>query len=271
MFNLLRMDLYRIKRSKSVYVCFIILLLAAAATVFMIWLQLPQGRQFAEKIGIMPLGANRPDNGQSMLDGIDTLVLFRRMGFGLNGGGYSMILGIWLMLFVCMDYQSGFIKNIMALCQNRFAYAGSKVLAAGLVNLCYLAGYYLFVLLLNRLAGNMVPLAGILDVLYYLSWCWLVTLAFAALILLICVCTRSVAAGAIAAVLLGTGTVVMPMYTVLNLLHIGGWMEYSIYLTLSTAPDHYTSGADLYVYAVGACFLAVYTAAAAFVLKKQDI
>ncbi|MDE7313251.1 MAG: ABC transporter permease [Eubacterium sp.] len=267
MFQLLRMDLYRIKRSKSAYVCFGLLLLQMSAIVFMVWLLTPQGQQLADKIGFV--SASVPGNSEGMLDGMDTVSMFRRTG--LNGGTYSMIFGIWLMLFVCMDYQSGFMKNIMALHQNRFSYAVSKVLAAGIVNLCYLAGLYVFVLILNRLLGKMVPETGILDVVYYISWCWLITTAFAALMLLICVCTRSVAAGAIAAVLLGTGTAVMPVYTVLRQLHMGEWLEYSIYMTLSTAPDHYTSGGDLYVYAVGAVFFAVYTMTAAVVLKKQDI
>ena len=107
--------------------------------------------------------------------------------------------------------------------------------------------------------------------LFYLTWAWLLTVAFAALTILVCVWTRSVAAGALTAVLLGTGAVQGPLYAILNMLHVGGWLKYTIYHTLDQGPNHYAAPRDLYVYAVGAGFLALYIAAAGMVLKKQDI
>lgn len=45
MFNLFRMDLYRMKRSRSVYVCLGLLLLASAFVYTMMWLlAVPQGQ-----------------------------------------------------------------------------------------------------------------------------------------------------------------------------------------------------------------------------------
>lgn len=269
MFNLLRMDLYRIKRSRSVYVCFGLLLLASAATFFMVWLfETPQGCEVAVKLGF-DLSADEIIKESGTIAGLDMIGLYRQMG--LNGGNYNVIFGIWLMLFVCMDYQSGFMKNTMALHENRALYVGSKLAAAGIVSLCYLVGQYLFVLFLDGVFGKVVAAGGILDVAYYISWNWLMTTAFGALMLLVCILSRSVAAGALAAVLFGTGSIVMPVYMLLDKLHIGGWLKYSIYVTMSTAPDHYASSADVYVYAIGAGFLAVYAGAAAFVLKRQDI
>lgn len=268
MFNLLRMDLYRMKRSRSAYVCLGLLLLATVLTYGLFWLMFsPQGQSFAIRIGMLT-----SEDGQeflSMLDGVDTLIIFRQIG--LDGGLYNVIFGIWVMLFVCMDYQSGYIKNIMALHQNRWSYIGSKLFTAAIVDILYLIIQYMFVLLMNRLFGNLVPYAGAGDVLFYVSWAWLLTTAFSGLIIMVCVCTRSVAAGALAAVLLGGGVIVVPLCQILAIFHTGEWMNNTIYLTLALGPDRYVSLQDLRVFAVGAAFLVIYPVLAGLVLRKQDI
>ncbi len=268
MLNLLRMDLYRMRRSKSVYVCLACLLAMAILCYGMIWLMgTPQGQQIMMRTGV--LEEEDLEDAQTILDNVDTLVMFRQTC--MDGGMYSVVFGIWIMLFVCMDYQSGFIKNIMATHKNRWNYVGSKVMTAGLLNLVYLVFQLGFILLLNRLFGNMVPYAGVKSLLFYLSWVWLLTTAFAAMMILICVWTRSVAAGALVAVLMGGGLVPMALYGILNNFHAAGWMKYTVYMSIQQGAGSYTSPADLYVYAVGGVFLVLYTAVAGLVLRRQDI
>lgn len=268
MFNLLRMDLYRIKRGRSVYVCLGILLLSSVVVFGLLWLMaMPQGQKAAIRIGMIT--AEEAGEVAGILDGADSLAMFRQTS--LDGGMYNVIFGIWMMLFVCADFQSGFIKNIMVLHQNRWTYIGSKLIAAGIVNFFYLVLQLLFTLLMNRLLGNMVPYADWKDIVFYLTWAWFLTTAFSALIMLICILTRSVAAGTAAAVILGGGAVVMPLYGILDFFHIGEWLKYTIYLTLSMGPGQYTGVKDLYVYGTGAGFLILYIVISGIVLEKQDI
>ena len=268
MFNLLRMDLYRMKRSRSVYICLGLLLLASLSVIVLNWLlATPQGQVTA--IRIMMLTAEESQDFLSMLGDTDTLEMFRQIS--LDGGAYSTIFGICVLLFVCMDYHSGFMKNIMAVNQNRWGYVGSKLLAAGLLNILYLVSNYLFVVMLNGLLGNMLPWAALGDVLFYMAWAWLVTTAFAGLLLFVCVWTRSTAAGVLAAVLLGSGTIVSLLQYILSLFHAGDWVKYSIYMTLYMGPTRYTSLQDLKVFAVGAGFLALYSLLSGIVLSRQDI
>ncbi|MEZ3485111.1 MAG: ABC transporter permease [Lachnospiraceae bacterium] len=268
MFNLLRMDLYRVKRSKSLYICFLLLMLATVLVYGMMWmLETPKGQEISLRIGMIT--PQEAAEAGSILDGIDSLGFFRQIS--LDGGMYNLIFGIWVMLFVCADFQSGFIKNIMAMHQNRWNYIGSKVMTAWIVDGCYLGLHFLFALLMNRLFGNLVPYAGWGDAAFYLSWVWFVTAAFASLIIFICVLTRSVAAGSLAAVLLGGGPVVMTLYKIMDMFHMGDWLEYSIYLTCAMGPQKYVSVKDLYVYAVGFGFLILYSMLAGIVLKKEDI
>lgn len=277
MFNLLRMDLYKMRRGKSVYVCLGILLIMIVATLCMLWLvATPQGLETAVQLGIFPAEDQMQEGGfqaivasDNVLEGVDTLVMLRQTS--LDGGVYNLVFGIWIMLFICSDYQSGFIKNVMVVHQNRWNYVISKIVTAGIVSFCYLIIQYLFLLIVNSLFGNMAPCAPFKDVLFYLTWAWLLTVAFAALTTLVCVWTRSVAAGTLTAVLLGSGMVQGPLYALLDMIHMGGWMKYTIYHTLDLGPNHYAAPADLYVYVVGAGFLALYTIVSGIVLKKQDI
>ena len=268
MFNLLHMDFYRVKRSKSVYICFLLLILATMLAYGMMWLlETPEGCEISLRIGMIT--PQEAVEAGSILDSIDSLVFFRQIS--LDTGMYNLIFGIWVMLFVCADFQSGFIKNIMALHQNRWNYIGSKVMTAWIVNGCYLGGHFLFALLMNQLFDDLVPYAGWEDVVFYLLWVWFVTAAFASLIIFISILTRSVAAGSLAAVLLGGGAVPRTLYAIMLRFHLGGWMKYSITMTCELGPEKYTSVKDLYVYAVGFGFLTLYTGLAGIVLKKKDI
>lgn len=268
MFNLLRMDLYRMKRGRSLYVCLGLLIFATAVTYGLIWLMsAPQGQSIAIRIGM--LTAEEGEELKSMLEGVDSLIMFRQIG--LDGGLYNLIFGIWVMLFMCMDYQSGFVKNIMALHRNRWCYIGSKLLTAAIVDIVYLLLQYMFSLLMNAILGNMVPYTNVWDVLFYISWAWLLTTAFAGLMIMICICTRSVAAGTLAAVLLGSGVIVVPLERILSIFHAGEWLKNTIYLTLAMGPDRYTTLQDMRVFAVGAVFLLLYPVLAGLVLRKQDI
>ncbi len=268
MFNLLRMDLYRVKRSKSVYVCFGLLLLGTVFTFGLTWLMgTKPGQEISVSLGMISLEEAKELDG--MLGDMDLLRFFRQIC--LDGGSYNLIFGIWVMLFVCADFQSGFIKNIMALHQNRWNYIGSKVITAWIVDFCYLVFHLLFTMLMNRLFGNMLPYTGWKDIVFYISWVWFLTTAFASLTIFICILTRSVAAGSVAVVLLSSGAIVRPLCAILESLHMGEWLEYSIVITCDLGPQRLTSVKDLYVYVVGFGFLILYTMISGIVLRKKDI
>ena len=206
MFNLLRMDLYRMKRSKSVYVCFFSMLVVIFICYGMVYLMgTPEGQKTAKKIGMLTVYDSQGnvvsdsemtamlEEGESLLEGVDLLEMFREAD--IDGGMYHVLFGIAVALFVCADYNGGAMKNIMALHRNRWPYIGSKLMAAGILNLLYLILGFGFNCLMNLLFGKMVPPADWGSILFYLAWVWLVSMAFAALIIALCVLTRSTTVG----------------------------------------------------------------------------
>ncbi len=270
MFNLLRMDLYRMIRSRAVYICLGIMLGLSILCCFMVWMfETPEGQNMALRLGMVEISelAEMEAVG-SVLEEMDFLEMFRDMG--MDGGSHCTMLGIVVALFVCMDFNSGYIKNIMSSHRNRWGYVVSKVLAVGILNFGLIVISLLFTLLAN-LVLHMVPFVSPAQILFYLAWAWLVSTAFAALIILICVLTRSTAMGVLGAVFIGSGMVTVAASAFTDLFHMGRWVEYTLYFNLSYGPSAYSGAGDLKVFVVGLVFLVLYSLAAAVVLKKQDI
>ena len=270
MFNLLRMDLYRIKRSQSVYISLAILLILSALGGWRVGLmETSEGRQVALKLGMFQLEelAELEAEG-SVLEEMDLLEMFRDLG--MDGGLYCSILGIVITLFVCMDFQSGFMKNIMASHRNRSTYVISKLLTAGIVNFFYILISFGFCLLMNLLF-HMVPFTSWNNVLFYLAWAWLISTAFTSLIIAICIFTRNTALGVLSAILLGSGAIVSFLSYLTNLFHLGQWANYTLYFNMTYGPSTYSGTGDLKIFVIGLAFTALYTAAASIGLTKQDI
>lgn len=268
MFNLLRMDLYRIKRSKFAYVCFGCMLGTIFLSYLMVWLlATPSGQDVALDLGM--LAVTELEEGRTILADADVLAMFRESN--MDGGVYNLIFGIAVTLLVCGDYQGGFLKNIMSLHRRRQVYIGSKLMAAGILDFLYLTLSFAFNALMNRLFHNVVPAADWREVLFYLGWVWVITMGFAALIVMLCVLSRSTTIGVLGAVLGGSGVIVTLLHGITSRFHMGGWAEYTIYYNLTYGPSAYTSAKDLRGVAIGLAFLALYSAAAAAAITKRDI
>lgn len=271
MFNLIRMDFYRVIRSKAVYIGLLSLFVAAIACYGLLYLMAtPEGQKTAVHIGLLvEADEGGLEEALHILDGVDSLVFFRQIG--LDGGLYNTVFGIVVALFLCADFQSGYIKNIMILHKNRKKYVLGKLIVAGAVNCFYLLATYAFNALMNLMFHNLVPYAGLKDSLFYLSWAWLLTTAFAALVIAVGVFTKNTTAAVVAAVLFGSGIVTLPIASAMDWFHLGGWFQYTIYYNMSQAPNVYSAIGDLRVYVIAAVFLTVYFLAGAVSISRQDI
>lgn len=282
MFNLLRMDLYRMKRSKFIYICFACLLLVILLCYVMVYLVItPKGQEIATKIGMVEIDTGHEislavadekesfNEKNALLENETLLDMYRESN--MDGGWYLVVFGIAVTLLVCGDYQGGFIKNIMTIHKERWTYIGGKLMAAGILNFLYLVLSFVFNMLMNLLFGNLVPAAPWGGLVFYLVWVWLVSMAFAALIIMLCVFSRSTAIGVTGAILLGSGLVVSILSSITNQFNLSGWTEYTLYYNITYGPSAYTSMADLRAAAVGLVFLVLYSIVAGIALMKRDI
>ncbi len=268
MFNLLRMDLYRMKRSKSVYVSFAILVAVTILCFWMLWIVgTSQGQAYAFRSG-MNLTVT-PGEEIPQLEDYDSLTLFREVD--MDGGTYSIIIGILTAIFVCLDFNSGFMKNIMALHPDRWKYIAAKMMSVGILNIVLLTLHFLFCCLMNSAWGPLVPFAGLKDILPYMASAWVNTTAFSAMIILVCMLTRSTAAGVMAALLLGSGVIHTLLYQLTSLFGLTGWYEYTLYYNTSYIPASFTSLADWKGTGIALVYLALYSALSMLALTKRDI
>lgn len=269
MFNLLRMDLYRLKRTRSVYICLAFLFATIALCYWMIWMiTTDTGKEFAAGIGAVTISGQTWEN-DLLEEGYNTLSMLRDAC--MNGGAYCCVLGLVTALFVCSDFNSGFIKNIMSLHRNRWKYVASKLFTAGILNFIYLTLLFGFSLLMNLFFQNLFPYAGITDCLFYLSWAWIITTAFATLTILISIFTRSTAAGVASTLLLGSGVPVIAASSITGLFQANGWFPYTLYYNITYGPSACAGIHDLKIYAIGIVFVILYYVLAGRTLSVQDI
>ena len=268
MLNLLRMDPYRMRKGKAAYICLGIILATIALVYFLLFLMLtPTGQAAASRLGMMDFV--EMEEAKALFREINLLLVFRQSN--MDGGFFALVLTIYFTIFVCADFKNGFIKNIMSVHVNRWKYIGSKILSFAILDIIYLAASYLFTFLVNLLMGGNIPVTGFSSVLFFLAQAWVLTMAMLALVLLVCMLTRSIAAGILAAVLVSSGVIVTLLNALLGLFHVNGWLKYTLYFSLQDAPEVYQSPADLAGFAVGIVFLIVYMVIAGTALSKKDI
>ena len=268
MLNLLRTDLYRVFRSKSFYICFGILVFINIVTFGILFIITnPSTRDLILQFGA-ELSADASDIESSLAN--TTILEIFRQGT-VSGGFLSVTTGVFGALFICMDFESGFIKNIMAAHENKWDYVLGKTGTFCIVNFLYLLGTLLVTLLLNIISGGFFAYSGLEDILYYLFSAWFIVNAFSALIMLICMITRSKAAGVAGAICLNSGLVVMILSSVFGLFGLGWIFDYSLYLTLASLPSAFQGEYGLRPFITGAAFFVLYTVISEIVLAKKDI
>lgn len=265
MFNLFRMDLFHVLRSKAFYICFCIL---SATTIFTFGLLYAMSNsQSLVQYGITVSG--NLDAIKDSFSHISILELYHQTN--ISGGMFPIVTGIFASLFVCIDFESGFIKNILSIHENKWKYIVSKLLCLGMINFFYLVGTFIISLILNLLCGQFFSAVPFLNILFYGFSAWMLTNAFSALILMICILTRSKAAGIASAIFFCSGMIVLLFYNILNLFGVGKIMEYTLYMNLASCPFSYHGLKSLQAVAVSVVFLILYTIISKIVLTKKDI
>lgn len=268
MLNQLRMDLYRMLRSTSYYVCIGILLLGTLLSYGLAYLMAnPDWLQMAAEKG-MAIGELAKEPSLDQFTNMSFLELFHSTN--ISGGMLPVVTGILLALYVCTEFDHGFIKNIMSAYRNRWSYLLSKTISQSLVNLAFLLITFFFTMLLNLITGSPFVNSSPTDTLFYLLSVWMICNGFSALVLLICMVTRSKAAGTTGALLFCSGMVTMLLRGILSLMGFQDIMNYSLYWNLSSCPLSYHQASDYTGLIMGIIFTLVYTLISGYITCRKD-
>lgn len=254
MLQIAKMDIFRLFRSTSFFVCL--------AFMLMMGLGMSMGTDGITLDSLLGISTN-VDAGDAFMTSL------------MGSGVISIMLGIIVSLFIHSDFSSGYIKNIFSVRSNIKDYFFGKLLSFGLISLLMQVLYLvLSCIILLILAGGISLSGTILALLFFIFEKWLLSFAFIAMVLFIMLLTRKGVWGIIAGFIIGTGGLSMMIpglatmigLPVLNILYA---------MTISGTAKSMMMTADLgqlgQVALVSVAWIACLSIVTIFIAKKKDI
>ena len=215
MFNMLRMDLRRLLKSRSFYIVLgITALLLILVTVMARSLSDPETLAAMEE-----QGAEIDESDRMMSEYIQNMSQLDFMHESLGSGFLLVMTGIGMTLFVNGDFSSGFIKNICCVNPRRRDYVLSKVALAGIYS-GIITVLSVLLILLSPVLIHMYPVPDSISQIWrYTLWMWLPHWAFALMTLALVLLTRSTTLGIILSLVAGSGLTAACVGALGKLLH----------------------------------------------------
>lgn len=269
MFNLFRMDLRRLFKTRSFYIVlgvtvgFLVLMAAMIAAVTD-----PETLDAMEANGMVVVEGDDHQMAEE-IRGMSQL----EFAYESSSSGFLLIaVGIGVTLFVNEDFFSGYVKNICFARPRRREYVFSKVLTAGVYSGVLVIAGILVVLVCPVLMGLHLAASPAARILQYTFWVWLLSWAFSLLGLALVQLTRSSTLGVILAVVSGGG---LTASIVQSLCQRFGWpdlAQYMLSMVMSEqcVPMPSTSQMTM-ILACAAGWGLVYAAGSLIAMEKRDI
>lgn len=201
MFNMLKMDLRRLFKSRNFYIILgvttVLILMVAMLTAVV------SDPETLDSMGVS--GAEIDEIDRKMSEDIRNMTQLDLAYETLGGGFLLLMTGIGVTIFVGSDFTSGFVKNICCAQPRRVNYVLSKALTAGVYSGVITLLGTLLILLAPYLHGmrpvpNTAP-----EILRYLFWMWLPHWSFGLMALALVLLTRSTTLGIILSLAAGGG------------------------------------------------------------------
>ena len=201
MFNMLRMDLRRLFKSRSFSI-----ILGVTAVLLMMVTVMAYAIADPETMDAMEAqGAEIIESDRMMSEYIQNMSQLDFTHETLGSGFLLVMTGIGMTLFVNGDFSSGFIKNICCINPRRRDYVLSKVALAGIYS-GIITVLSVLLMLLSPVLIHMYPVPdSISQILRYVLWMWLPHWAFALMALALVLLTRSTTLGIILSLVAGGG------------------------------------------------------------------
>ena len=269
MFNLLRMDLRRLVKTRSFYVVlavttgFLLLMIVMVSAV-----SDPEKLDALQSTGMVVVEGDGRQMGEE-IRGMSQLDFTYEC---LGSGFLLMMTCIGMTLFVNGDFSSGYVKNICFARPRRREYVLSKALVAGMYSGMLVIVGILVSLVGPALFGLRLTADPIARILRYTFWLWLPHWAFSLLGLVLVLLTRGSTLGIIMAILSGGGVVAVLLQ---SLCQRFGWPDLAQYMLSMVASYQCVPmlGAEQMVMIL-ACAIGwglVYAAGSLITMEKRDI
>lgn len=202
MFNIIKMDLYKMFKSRSFYTLNIILILVVLSMSFLIRTTLTMDYEKAQQSNIRyhrdadKLSTNDPsiteeEYNDTITEAKDTMDVNEFMLFQYSEFMISILLAIFISIFICSELDSGFIKNIIPLKNSRISLIISKNIIVALFIVIQAGVAIVASIVSNLIISGKVNVSGLKELIIYLGLQMVLRLAFASLIIFISYLFRS--------------------------------------------------------------------------------
>lgn len=290
MFNLIKMDLYRMFRSVSTWV---ILLFAAGAALFCVAMTnmdieaMAEDPQYAEEMLDEVSGQETPSDHEIQMGlysesdprwvngDIDAGDL---ISIEIKSGILTLLCVIFAAIFANAGQKNGYIKNIAGQLADRGILALSQLAAMAVQILLMILLFALTIVASGIIFwGDRVSFGAVQDIMRLLGIQYLLNMGFAALILFLTTLTKSSAFSMTAGIFMVLG-VLTPVYSIINKaveqIRSSWKFDISRYVlegNINMAGIDASSEVLIRAVVVGAVFLVLSTAFAMIILKKRDV
>ncbi len=283
MLNVIKMDLYRLVKTRSLYVILIIIAAFMMLNVYMVQhelkkVQLEQGEASASQEMLAEDSEN--SNLGISIDGSalvkESITLQDEVTVMASSGIMLLFTGIFVVIFVCGESTSGFIKNLVSSTKRRSYIIVSKTVVMSVFVLFEL----LVMLVMTGIASSIFLDNMTFDfsgkLFQYLGLLFLLHTAFAVVIILISVLTRSVAISMIISICLCTGIGALIIDFISGIKIAGHQIaaklpDYLITTNVQSLRSTPSSEMIIRVISVSAIAIIVYNVISCIVMEKRDI
>ena len=281
MLNMIKMDLYRMFRTKSLYVIWIVLAVALLITTSLCKTDYDslneedavQQEQIAEptaenmNVGMMVMLPTEPGEKVTVFD-----IFFANS----QGKFYALFLVIFAVLFSTADISSGYIKNIGGQVRNRKSLIFSRSIAIAVFTVLTMAGAFLFQAAANCIVFGELEWGNTKVILSY----FVTELALHYALVLICMAIAIILKNNVISMVIAvcfTMNVITSVYGVINSaiqkIGIQNFQIYKYTITgkLSLLPMNPSGNECLAAFGVAMVFIVIMISASSVVFQKRDI
>lgn len=268
MFNLLRMELRRMLRSKSPYAA--VLWVAGLLLMEVVTIRTVSDPELAAEAARkgMEITVEDQDEFEKIMEGSALQSLYT--GTYANGGAVIIALYIVVTLMVCSDYDSGFIKNIFSLHHRRGGYVVSWMLAMQILSLILnllAIGCWLFY---SRMAGMRFGPDSLQDYLLFLLLFQAIGGGFCAQAMAFALITRSKAFGAAASLVMCGGMAAAVAEMIFGMKQISV-IKWTLYGTSQAISFPIQQGQVLEASGIALVWMIFWSAVSMIVVQKRDV
>ena len=268
MFNMLKMDLRRLFKSRNFYIILgvttVLVLMVAMLTAVV------SDPETLDSMGVS--GAEIDEIDRKMSEEIRSMTQLDLAYETLGGGFLLLMTGIGVTIFVGSDFTSGFVKNICCAQPRRAIYVLSKVLTAGVYSgILTILGVAL-VLLAPHLYGMHLLPSTMFDILQYTFWMWLPNWAFGVMALFMVLLARSSTLGILMSLASGLGLTAAMSQVLPHLLRLPYPSPYFLSSVVRSQCLPQPSPSQMWaVFLCSAGWALAYLAGSLLIMEKRDI